>query len=250
MGWLHTDLPQSNDRPHQESKKIQPGAATTRKRKDAEAASNHRYSPVNAGWTEVSAPPGSLPHEPEQLGTLVDQLALPAPLLDRHLPNALVEPSARGSGGWKQETCSNRVSSAKGTPAGHQGGKHRERGPGQEESQLGPPQPRGTDDERKLKNRSRRPDRPGQEESSNRLDGEAARRRSSSPAGEPRGQRPTLEDQHPAADGERQPSAAEQRAASQTLPPLHSPPIPSSFPPALPSSHQPSHSPVHRALAS
>merc|ERR1712107_678988 len=74
----------------------------------------------------------------------------------------------------------------------------------------------------------RRPDRPGQEESSNRLDGETARRRSSSPAGEPRCQRPTLEDQHPAPDGERQPSAAEQRAASQTLPPLHSPPIPTS----------------------
>merc|ERR1711902_86925 len=92
----------------------------------------------------------------------------------------------------------------------------------------------------------RRPDRPGQEESSNRLDGEAARRRSSSPAGEPRSQRPTLEDQHPAPDGERQPSAAEQRAASQTLPPLHSPSIPSSLPPALLNSHQPSHSPVHR----
>merc|ERR1712012_1509445 len=105
-----------NDRPHQESKKIQPGAATTRKRKDAEAASNHRYSPVNAGWREVSAPPGSLPNE-------------------------LVQPSACGSGGWKQETSPNLVSSAKGTPAGHQGGKHRERGPGQEESQLGPPQP-------------------------------------------------------------------------------------------------------------
>merc|ERR1712018_991101 len=105
---MGTDLPQSNDRPHQESKKIQPGAATTRKRKDAEASSNHRYSPVNAGWTEVSAPPGPLPHEPEQLGTLVDQLSLPTPLL---------EPSVRGSGGWKQETCSNRVSSAKGTPA-------------------------------------------------------------------------------------------------------------------------------------
>merc|ERR1712012_35147 len=70
----------------------------------------------------------------------------------------------------------------------------------------------------------------------------AARRRSSSPAGEPRRQRPTLEDQHPAPDGERQPSAAEQRAASQTLPPLHSPPIPSSLPPALPeaaAAHQP-----------
>merc|ERR1712012_419597 len=219
MGWLHTDLPQSNDRPHQESKKIQPGAATTRKRKDAEAASNHRYSPVNAGWTEVSAPPGSLSHQPEQLGTLVDQLALPAPFLGRHLPHALVQPSACGSGGWQQETSPNPVSSAKGTPARHQGGKHRERGPGQEES-------------------------------SNRLDGEAARRRSSSPAGEPRRQRPTLEDQHPAPDGERQPSAAEQRAASQTLPPLHSPSIPPSLSPALPISHQPSHSTVHRALAS
>merc|ERR1711994_1133486 len=98
------DLPQSNDRPHQESKnflkKIQPGAATTRKRKDAEAASNYRYSPVNAGWTEVSAPPGPLPYEPEQLGTFVDQLSLPAPLLGRHLPNALVQPSACGSSGW------------------------------------------------------------------------------------------------------------------------------------------------------
>merc|ERR1712018_942749 len=151
MGWLHTDLPQSNDRPHQESKKIQPGAATTRKRKDAEAASNHRYSPVNAGWTEVSAPPGSLPHEPEQLGTLVDQLALPAPFLGRHLPNALVQPSACGSGGWQQETSTNLVSSAKGTPAGHQGGKHRERGPARKRANLDHLSPEERMTRRKLK---------------------------------------------------------------------------------------------------
>merc|ERR1712213_287266 len=81
----------------------------------------------------------------------------PAPLLGRHLPNALVQPSACGSGGWQQETSPNCVSSAKGTPAGHQGGKHRERGPGQEESQLGPPQPRGTDDEEEAEEQSRRP---------------------------------------------------------------------------------------------
>merc|ERR1711902_377576 len=228
---------------------IQPGAATTRKRKDAEASSNHRYSPVNAGWTEVSAPPGPLPHEPEQLGTLVDQLSLPAPLLGRHLPNALVQPSACGSGGWQQETSPNPVSSAKGTPAGHQGGKHRERSPGQEESQLGPPQPRGADDEEEAEEQGRRPDRPGQEESSNRLDGEAARRRSSSPAGEPRSQCPTLEDQHPAPDGERQPSAAEQRAASQTLPP---PPPPTSHPspprPIIPRIRPSSHLPRAHAL--
>merc|ERR1711963_297876 len=112
---------------------------------------------------------------------------------------------ACGSGGWQQETSPNPVSSAKGTPAGHQGGKHRERGPGQEESQLGPPQPRGADDEEEAEEQSRRADRPGQEESSNRLDGEAARRRSSSPAGEPRRQRPTLEDQHPAPEIARRP---------------------------------------------
>merc|ERR1711962_586303 len=113
MGGLHTGLPQSNDRPHQERKKIQPGAATTRKRKDAEAASNHCYSPVNAGWTEVSAPPGSLPHEPEQLGTFVDQLSLPAPFLQvpLHVDGVLswwgtVDYTQRS---WKLRRCDHKV---------------------------------------------------------------------------------------------------------------------------------------------
>ena len=71
---------------------------------------------------------------------------------------------------------------------------------------------------RKLK--SRRPDFSGQEESSDRFDREAACR-GSSPPGEPRCQHQASEDQHQAPDGKRQPSAAEQRSTSQTLPPLH-----------------------------
>merc|ERR1712088_777173 len=95
-----------------------------------------------------------------------------------------------------------------------------------------------------------RPDRPGQEESSDRLDGEAACRGPGPPSGQPRCQRSALEDQHPAPDGERQPPAAEQRAASQTFPPLHAPSLPPSFPIALPHCQQPKHPTVHRALAS
>merc|ERR1711936_869480 len=37
------------------------------RQEETEAASNHRHSPVNAGWTEVPAPPGSLSDAQEHL---------------------------------------------------------------------------------------------------------------------------------------------------------------------------------------
>ena len=94
-------------------------------------------------------------------------------------------------------------------------GKDRGRGPSQEEGQLGPPQPGGTADGEEVEKERRYPDCPEQKESSNRFDREAACR-GSSPPGEPRCQHQASEDQDQAPDGERQPSAAEQRSTSQT----------------------------------
>merc|ERR1712165_623959 len=117
--------------------------------------------------------------------------------------------------------------------------------------QLGPPQPRGEDVEEEAEEPCGRPDRPGQEESSDRLDGEAACRGPGPPSGQPRCQRSALEDQHPAPDGERQPTAAEQRAASQTFPPLHTPSLPPQLPlcpPPLPAAQAPHCPPCSRLL--
>merc|ERR1712165_603019 len=58
-----------------------------------------------------------------------------------------------------------------------------------EDAQLGPPQPRGEDVEEEAEEPCGRPDRPGQEESSDRLDGEAACRGPGPPPGQPRCQR-------------------------------------------------------------
>merc|ERR1712061_470260 len=54
-----------------------------------------------------------------------------------------------------------------------------------EEGQLGPPQPRGEDVEEEAEEPCGRPDCPGQEESSDRLDGEAACRGPGPPSGQP-----------------------------------------------------------------
>merc|ERR1712079_445559 len=64
-------------------------------------------------------------------------------------------------------------------------------------------------------------------------DGEAACRGPGPPSGQPRCQRS-------APDGERQPTAAEQRAASQTFPPLHTPSLPPASPLPSPTASSPS----------
>merc|ERR1712212_9728 len=123
MGWLHTDLPQSNDRPQQESTRIQPGATTTERRKDAEAASNHRHSPVNVGWTEV--PAQACPDAPEHLPPpLLHDLPIAPSIICHCLPTTLFQPSPCCSSGWQQTTCPVSVTT-KGSPSGHQGGAKR-----------------------------------------------------------------------------------------------------------------------------
>merc|ERR1712158_203040 len=118
----HTDLPQSNDRPRQESTRIQPGAATTRRNREvAEAASNHRHSPVNAGWTEVPAPPGSLSDAQEHLAPPLLHLPIAPSIFSLHLPPPLLQPSPCCSSGGEQETSP--ISITQRFPPGHQGGK-------------------------------------------------------------------------------------------------------------------------------
>merc|ERR1712212_146666 len=108
----------------------------TERREDAEAASNHRHSPVNAGWTEVPAPAG--PHAPQHLPPpLLHSLPIAPSIIRLCLPTALVQPSACCGSGWQQATCPISVTT-KGAPAGQQGGAKRGSGStSEEESQLG-----------------------------------------------------------------------------------------------------------------
>merc|ERR1712110_693903 len=99
-----------------------PGASTTRRnREDAEAASNHCHSPVNAGWTEVPAPPGSLSDAQEHLAPPLHQLPISPSIFSLHLPPPLLQPSPCCSSGGEQETSPIPVTQR--FPPGHQGEK-------------------------------------------------------------------------------------------------------------------------------
>merc|ERR1719193_644659 len=75
-----------------------------KKKKDAEAASNHCHSSVNADWTEVPAQAGSLPHAKEHLPPPL-LIPLSPPIVRLRLPPALVQPSSCCSSGRQQATC-------------------------------------------------------------------------------------------------------------------------------------------------
>merc|ERR1711936_983927 len=106
------------------------------RQEETEAASNHRHSPVNAGWTEVPAPPGSLSDAQE------------------HLPPPLLQPSPCCSSGGEQETSS--ISITQRFPPGHQGGKKKEdadEAPARKRANLDHLSPEERMLRRKLKNR-------------------------------------------------------------------------------------------------
>merc|ERR1711874_309285 len=103
------------------SSSIQRWTPTRRNREDAEAASNHRHSPVNAGWTEVPAPPGSLSDAQEHLAPPLPHLPIAPSIFSLHLPPPLLQPSPCCSSGGEQETSS--ISITQRFPPRHQGGK-------------------------------------------------------------------------------------------------------------------------------